>query len=84
MTLEELYNAETLLETSVINTAICNYLHKSPEYRSKYSFEDYLEECTLCATCLEFNERDKMTYHKWDVGECEELICPSCRDSEDV
>ena len=80
MTLKELYNARR----DEIPDIVGNYLQKSAKYRSKYSFEDYLEELDLCPTCGNIIERDDMTYHKWDTGGIEELICESCRESESV
>ena len=55
-----------------------DYNYKPVEYRAKYSFEDYLEELQLCPICGEVNERDEMVFHKWDIGQIEELICEGC------
>ena len=38
-----------------------------------------LKECPLCEN-IELEEN--MVYHKWDLGELEEMICQSCREDE--
>lgn len=84
MTLKELYEYGIQNNSNVFKDVICDYLQKEDFYRSKYSFEDYLEELDVCPLCGEINERDNMTYHKWDVGEVEELVCESCREDETI
>jgi len=79
MTLKDLYNLGT---PERIYEIINDYLSKPSHYRASYSFEDYLEELTTCPICSEINERENMTYHVWDIGEVEELICESCRNDE--
>ena len=79
MTLKELYERgkDTLYDV------LGDYLHETPEVRVVYDFEDWLqEEVTECSRCGEINKRDDMTYHKWDTGNTEELICESCREDE--
>lgn len=67
----------------VVYDVMYDYILKKPEYRLAYSFEEYIsEDLTECPVCGEVNERDEMVYHKWDVGEIEELICESCRNDE--
>ena len=79
MTLKELFERNDKNELYEI---VSDYLHKPAEYRVKYSFEDYLEELAICPICEQINERDNMTWHKWDVGEFEDLICETCRNDE--
>lgn len=79
MDLKELYgtcSAEEIKET------IYNYINKPLGYQAKYSYEEYIEELQRCSQCGEVNEKDSMTYHKWDIGQVEELICESCRNDE--
>ena len=78
MTLKELYEQGK----EIVYDVICDYIQKKPEFRLAYSFEDYLEELTKCPMCEQINERDYMTYHKWDIGQVEELICEGCREDE--
>ena len=80
MTLKELceLGAEATYE------AVSWYIHKDPHYRLKYSFEDYLEELDICPRCGELQERGEMVYHAWDGQGYEELICPSCREDDDI
>ena len=59
-----------------------NYYHKAPAYRLHFRFEDYLDDLKVCPICGEINEIDEMVYHKWDVGQVEELICEGCRNDE--
>lgn len=59
-----------------------NYYHKAPEYKLHFRIEDYFDELQVCPVCGEINERDDMTYHKWDIGQVEELICEGCRNDE--
>lgn len=81
MTLKDLYNQST---PERVYEIINDYLSKPAQFRSKYSFEDYIEELDVCPRCGEINERDDMTYHRWDIGEAEELICQSCRNDEEI
>lgn len=81
MTLKQLYEEFTADE---IKNWIGEYLIKPAEYRHKYFFENYLEDLWVCPICGEINERDNMTYHVWDIGNAEELICESCRNDEEV
>lgn len=79
MTLKELYEKgkETLYDV------IGEYLHEPAETRVVYSLEDWLdEEIMECPVCGEVNKRVDMTYHKWDIGNVEELICEGCREDE--
>ena len=80
MTLKDLYNLAT---PERIYEIIQDYLLKPAHFRKSYSFEDYLEELEVCPICNEINERDNMTYHVWDIGETEELICEGCRNDEE-
>lgn len=81
MILKDLYNWGT---PDQVYDVMHEYLIKPDYYRSKFSFEDYLEELDICPMCGEINERDKMTYHVWDMGNTEELICESCRNDEEM
>jgi hypothetical protein len=79
MTLKELYEKGKDAVYDVLEI----YLHENPEYRAIYSFEDYLQEDIItCPRCGEINKRDDMSYHVWDTGNLEELICESCRNDE--
>lgn len=79
MNLKELYSTCSATE---IKDTIYNYINKPLSYQAKYSYEEYIEELQRCPICDVINEKDDMTYHKWDVGEVEELICESCRNDE--
>ena len=81
MTLKDLYELST---PERIYEIIHDYLSKPPHFRVIYGFEDYIEEFDVCPICEEINERDEMVYHKWDIGNTEELICESCRESEEI
>lgn len=81
MTLKELYELNTPNRTQDI---IGDYLNKPAEYRAVYNFEDYLEELYVCSECGDICERDDMTYHAWDIGNTEDLICESCRNDEAI
>lgn len=79
MTLKELYEKGK----DAVYEALDEYLHETPELRVAYSFEDYVsEELIECPVCNEINKRSDMTYHKWDIGNVEELICEGCRENE--
>ena len=81
MTLKELFEHGK----DTVYDVIDDYLHTDPKFRLVYDFEDYLQEIVMeCPSCGEVNKRDDMTYHKWDIGNTEELICESCRESEEV
>lgn len=81
MTLKELYEKGK----DAVYEIVEDYLHTDPKFRLVYDFEDYLQEIvTTCPKCGEINKRDNMTYHAWDVGGTEELICESCRNDEEM
>lgn len=79
MDLKELYNTCTAEE---IKETIYNYINKPLSYQARFSYEEYIEELQRCSVCGTINEIGKLKYHKWDIGEVEELICEQCRNDE--
>ncbi len=79
MSLKELYE---LNDADILYETVGAYLIKTASYRLAYNFEEYLEEVDICPICGEVNERDEMVFHKWDIGQVEEMICESCRNDE--
>lgn len=41
-----------------------------------------LVDIKKCSVCGSYELEEDLTNHKWDIGEIDELICQTCKESE--
>lgn len=81
MELKELCERSSLEVKEVLLDYYLSLADKSFEERVKSSFDDYISELWICPKCDEIRKDEDKNYALGDIGEYDEMICTSCRES---